>query len=661
METAKRIPIGMVSPEPKARTDCRSPNRGDVFSKAGQITSANLIRMLLLRAGDIESNPGPRCDACSKELRQNQTHLICSECPNTCHKQKKCSGLLRAAQVRAVCKCSSCNQGSPIVRQTSPNVIMLVGQMVGDRVESSSNDHHRRCLLYSKVTRKSLRPLICVSCLRECHKSCSKLSIDEQDLYIRSGSWKCNFCVSSHNRKGIDISNSPSNVAETRTDLFTRGNMKILQWNTNRLKTKMVELEDKSRLLDLDIIMIQETKLCSKDKVPSIIGYATVRNDRGEGRGGGLITFIKDDIPYTIIEHTQAVQNSLLEILMIQLNSSSLKLMICANLYCPPTRGEMHGRELFTSELPADKNTIIGGDLNAHSHMWDEWQPEDNLGQEIEDWMMEKNFAIANDGSATRFNACTGGSSSPDVTLLHDSWIDKVDRTTIDCTQCTGSDHLPTLINIECQVSSLKPILTKELRWNWNKADFNGFSLYVEDAMKEIQNDIAAASMDARMNFLNDIIIEAAYKFVGKVKYSSNDKVWLTREIRTAIKARNKLRRSIAINRSEWTIACRAVKDLIKVNKEERWIGFLADSEHNADPNRIWATIKSLSGTSNGIAKNETLIHNGNQYITIKAKANAFMKRYASISRIDIKKQERCKKAICRRLKMPTVEIQGVQ
>ena len=176
---------------------------------------------------------------------------------------------------------------------------------------------------------------------------------------------------------------------------------------------------------------------------------------------------------------------------MIQLNSSSLKPMICANVYCPPTRGEMHGRELFTSELPADKNTIIGGDLNAHSHMWDEWQPEDNLGQEIEDWMMVKNFAIANDGSATRVNAGTGGSSSPDVTLLHDSWIDKVEWTTIDC---MGSDHLPILINIECQVSSLKPILTKELRWNWNKADFNGFSLYVEDAMKDIPNDIAAAS-----------------------------------------------------------------------------------------------------------------------------------------------------------------------
>ena len=90
-----------------------------------------------------------------------------------------------------------------------------------------------------------------------------------------------------------------------------------------------------------------------------------------------------------------------------------------------------------------------------------------------------------------------------------------------------GSDHLPILIYIECQVSSLKPILTKELRWNWNKADFNGFSVYVEDAMKEISNDIAAASMDARMNFLNAIIIEATYKFVGKVKYSTNDKYGL--------------------------------------------------------------------------------------------------------------------------------------
>ena len=130
--------------------------------------------------------------------------------------------------------------------------------------------------------------------------------------------------------------------------------------------------------------MIQESKLRATDKLPLIPDYSTVRKDRGTDKGGGLITFIKDDLPFTTIDHPTNVPGSLLEYLAIILNTKANKHLVFANVYCPPTRGEQRGSEFNISEFPTNKDTIIGGDLNIHSYMWDQWQPEDRMGLEVE-------------------------------------------------------------------------------------------------------------------------------------------------------------------------------------------------------------------------------------------------------------------------------------
>ena len=191
----------------------------------------------------------------------------------------------------------------------------------------------------------------------------------------------------------------------------------MMQWNANGIKTKMVELEDRAKSSKSDVIMIQESKLRATDPDPKLKGYTTIRKDRGVGRGGGLITFVKEDIPFTVVSHTEAVEGSLLEILLVNINLASLSKTMCANVYCPPTRGSQQGSEFDTRELPYAENTIVGGDLNAHSRLRDSWQPEDRLGEKVEDWLVEKNFSVANDGEATRVN----GNGRPKRTRCHSS------------------------------------------------------------------------------------------------------------------------------------------------------------------------------------------------------------------------------------------------
>ena len=46
--------------------------------------------------------------------------------------------------------------------------------------------------------------------------------------------------------------------------------------------------------LDIDIIAIYESKLRKADKTPSIKGYVTIRKDRNNIIGGGLLLFVRD-------------------------------------------------------------------------------------------------------------------------------------------------------------------------------------------------------------------------------------------------------------------------------------------------------------------------------------------------------------------------------
>ncbi len=39
-----------------------------------------------------------------------------------------------------------------------------------------------------------------------------------------------------------------------------------------------------------------------------------------------------------------------------------------------------------------------GGDLNAHSPLWDTSQPSDTRGEQPEDWAIAYSFSVLNDG-----------------------------------------------------------------------------------------------------------------------------------------------------------------------------------------------------------------------------------------------------------------------
>ena len=78
----------------------------------------------------------------------------------------------------------------------------------------------------------------------------------------------------------------------------TRNKLKIYQWNADGIRPKLLELRDRLLNSDIDILAVQESKLRKTDKTPSIEGYATIRKDRNNILGGGLLLFIRTDIVF---------------------------------------------------------------------------------------------------------------------------------------------------------------------------------------------------------------------------------------------------------------------------------------------------------------------------------------------------------------------------
>ena len=156
---------------PKARLERRPPTLTGVFLWSGHLP-ALVVRMLLMKAGDVEVNPGPGlfCKPCGRTLRTNQPHLRCGSCIATSHKQEKCSGLRRVSQTPGNWTCSDCVPPRSCTPPLPSTVPTLVGQPIGAPRLSGTSAPKKRCLQCGKVVRYSPNPLVCIGCRRTCQK-----------------------------------------------------------------------------------------------------------------------------------------------------------------------------------------------------------------------------------------------------------------------------------------------------------------------------------------------------------------------------------------------------------------------------------------------------------------------------------------------------------
>ena len=385
----------------------------------------------------------------------------------------------------------------------------------------------------------------------------------------------------------------------------------------------------------IDIALIQESKLTSRTRTPTIDGYSTLRADRSDAKfpGGGLLTFVNNNLAY---KSHQPTRRGIVETQTVSIQQSARKWLHFNNIYVPP-KGAAD-----LSWIPISPNSIYAGDLNGHSSLWDEHQPPDPRGSTIEDWILEHDLTCVNSGLSTRTNRATGGQSTPDLTIAHSSISTKIKWAV---SEDLGSDHLPIIFEIDNGNTRLVNNSPKPARWKSKNVDWDAFSAEVESHFPLDES----LTVNEKVSAFNSILIQAANTHVGKTKPKRTNP-WMTSKVRTAVKKRNRLRKEVSTKRVEWLSACQEVKEVTQEAKTEAWSNYLDTLESDPDASKTWKVIRSLEGTPDSLAPSEALRHNGKDLTTDAKKAEAFGKHYASVSRLTFSKEERARNRRSRQL-----------
>ena len=555
---------------------------------------------------DLSSSSGGPCTACGKGCRSGVASLRCQGCGALCHKMWRCSGFTRAQQDSAPWGCEAClTAGRVAPSRPAPT---LAGRVVGVGVgahegrDGASQSQREACLKCGAGVPPCRRPLRCSKCSRAVHKKCSGLTRCQWEDDAMSSAWQCDRCDTSS--RDTPVSSASPNIARaggrTPAEFISRGCLRILQWNADSVALKLPELESFLVAHRVDICLLQESKLRAGRSTPRLSGYTVLRRDRTTSgssdapRGGGLLTIIKEDVAFRQVELVRDCPGSSLETLGVEVVTGDGSSLSILNVYCPPIRvlpGESRTAGFDPSVLPSGRRVVIGGDVNAHSPLWDDNQPSDEMGETLEQWLLESQMAVLNDGSPTRVNRGTGGGSAPDLTMVHSS---QVGRATWEVTESFGSDHSALLVELECGVC-VRSTPSVEWGWCWRTADWTAFEREIDNRLSQEADNLVHSDLDTRVELFCSVTLDAARRHVGRRPVDPNRKTWLTAEVRAAIRERNALRRQIGTRRQDWIQACRRVRELIREAKERQWHHFVEGLEWDTDCAKVWRVIRSLS------------------------------------------------------------------
>ena len=133
---------------------------------------------------------------------------------------------------------------------------------------------------------------MCNHCSGWIHSNCSGLQNTAEYRQIKN--WACSSCCSPPTPPIPKPLTSPITTKASDGDPFT-----ILQFNANGIGNKQVEIGEFLERHKVKVAVIQESKLTLNSRTPNIQNFTTVRKDREQGQGGGLLTLIDKSINFS--------------------------------------------------------------------------------------------------------------------------------------------------------------------------------------------------------------------------------------------------------------------------------------------------------------------------------------------------------------------------
>ena len=320
---------------------------------------------------------------------------------------------------------------------------------------------------------------------------------------------------------------------------LNRNLLNILSVNVNSItkEGRVDELEVLAHELNLDIICVQESK--HSDEVPqnlyAIKGYNLEEKQRTR-QGGGLITYIRNDIPHQRMSKLESCEPKL-EHLCIDITLNKLKYCI-SNMYRPPNDC-LDSRETFNTEVKKvlkkirshrAHTKVILGDLNfGNIYNFHGGLQHKLLDDTSPDIFLETNFYQLVDIPTRRV-----GLSCSLIDLI---FINKKESVVSTAVLPPIADHSCTLLSLNTLTFKKAP--KKIIKYDYEAADWNAIK---EEVIKIGASDIFNG------DDINTITINVTNKLKGLLEYvpcsvitlNEKDQPWFGNEVRCKLRKRNR-------------------------------------------------------------------------------------------------------------------------
>ena len=351
----------------------------------------------------------------------------------------------------------------------------------------------------------------------------------------------------------------------------------IMQFKANGISNKLTELGEFLKRHNVKVAVIQESKLSSNSKTPSIQNFTTVQKDRRQGQGGGLLTLIHKSINFSRKpESPETLVEPHLEELTISATLGDTEL-ISTNVYIPPESSCARCYLPSLDHLMMTTDTLILGDFDTHHSTW-YLGSTDTRGTLFENMISGSNFSILNWDLPTSV-PCNANQSSSDVSLASTSLITTTNWQT---KTNLGSDHLPILISLQMDFT-INPI-PHRTSFNW------------DICRKEIEDKLSKRRLPTNCQkgekILRTIILKAASRHIPSGRHRNN-----TEPVPAEILERMRLQ----IQRSHLARPATDERRYHQNNKQ-------TSERHKTEPSKLWRTIKGIDGKSPTKAENDAII-----------------------------------------------------
>lgn len=377
-------------------------------------------------------------------------------------------------------------------------------------------------------------------------------------------------------------------------------NFNVLQLNIQSINNKVDLLEKLLLTYNIDCALIQETWTKPQQTI-KLKSYNIIIKSRENSRGGGVAIIVKDTYPYFT---KQTIEYEKIEHIEIKIKVFGIELNLIS-FYNPNQNNTIKTIQNFTDILENNKNeklSIIGGDINAFSGLWNEEGIEDNLGSNIADIITASPFLVINNGKNTRINSYNNTESAIDLTIVSQELISKCKWDVIEDT--IGSDHKPILIKLDIVPTKVKQkqIINKHQILN----EINNLRNMNFNQITELTN-----KMDLIIKSNTKIINIDPRKQPKKWWNETIERLWKIKREKLKIYNRIKdLHTSIELKK-----ATNKLKLEIKKAKIASWNDFLKDIS-SSNQTQLWKLIKSikLSNSKNPILTDDLIATNFLQY-----------------------------------------------